>query len=85
MHRLGADEREGRGGTDAASRADHAEDIGVLVTLVGGSARTWADVGEPDRLRDLTDGALVVVDVEAFEDDLLQIDAAASRRRSEAE
>lgn len=36
--------------------------------------RPRADVGETERFQDLADGALVVVDPEAFLDDLSQVD-----------
>ena len=38
LHRVRADEREGQGGGDAPRRADRSEQVGVLVTLVGGLA-----------------------------------------------
>lgn len=38
LHRLGADIGQRQGGPDTARRADRAEEIGVLVALVGGLA-----------------------------------------------
>ena len=45
LHHVGVGVGQREGGADAASRADRAEQVGVVVTLVGGLARSRSALG----------------------------------------